>query len=306
VSGLPPPGAAPPLGRVTITQGASMIVVTGATGNVGRLLTTLLTDRGHTISAVARGTSGGFPEGPGIIPVAADLTSPAAAASLARCLAGAEALFLLVPGAGAGVNASALLETARAAGTRRVVLLSSQAVGTRPASAAYAPMAAIEAAVTRSGLEWTILRACGLASNALGWAPSVREQQAVFAPYGDIALPAVDPLDVAEVAAAALTGAGHPGQTLVLTSPEATTPRQRAQLIAAATGRPVTFHELSQDDTREQMLRFMPGPVADATLAILGHPTTQEMQVSPDVEKVLGRPGQSFAAWAQRNAGAFR
>jgi uncharacterized protein YbjT (DUF2867 family) len=283
-----------------------MIVVTGATGNVGRLLTTSLAGRGHTVSAVARGTSAGFPHSPGIIPVTADLSSPAAAESLAACLAGAEALFLLVPGAGAGVDAAALLQTAKAAGAGRVVLLSSQAVGTRPASAAYAPMAAIEARVIRSGLEWTILRACGLASNALAWAPSVRERQAVFAPYGDVALPAVDPLDIAEVAAAALTGASHPGQTLVLTSPEATTPRQRAQLIATSTGRPVTFHEISHDDAREQMLQFMPRPVADATLAILGHPTAQEVEVSPDVEKVLGRPGQSFAAWAQRNADAFR
>jgi hypothetical protein len=54
------------------------------------------------------------------------------------------------------------------------------------------------------------------------------------------------------------------------------------------------------------MLRFMPAPVADATLAILGHPTQEEAQASPDVEKVLGRPAGSFAEWAQRNATAFR
>jgi len=47
------------------------------------------------------------------------------------------------------------------------VLLSSQAVGTRPGVPAYAPMAAIEAAVTQSGLEWTILRAGGLADATL-------------------------------------------------------------------------------------------------------------------------------------------
>jgi uncharacterized protein YbjT (DUF2867 family) len=283
-----------------------MIVITGATGNVGRPLTASLVSAGHVVTAVTRGSSAGLPGGPGIIPVAADLTDPAAAESLAASMAGAEALFLLVPRSGAGVDAAALLETAATAGVRRVVLLSSQAVGSRPGAAAYAPMAAMEAAVTRSGLEWTILRAGGLATNAFAWTPAVRTRQTVFAPYGDVALPAIDPLDIAEVAAAALTGDGHLGQTYVLTGQETTTPRQRTQVIATAIGQHLAFIEVSHDDAREQMLQFMPAPVADATLAILGHPTPEEAQVSRDAEKVLGRPGRSFADWAQRNAAAFR
>jgi uncharacterized protein YbjT (DUF2867 family) len=283
-----------------------MIVVTGATGNVGRPLTAALASAGHAVTAVARGISAELPGGQGIVPVSADLTSPAAADSLAASMAGADAFFLLVPGAGAGVDAAGLLETARTAGIRRVVLLSSQAVGTRPGSAAYAPMAAIEAAVTGSGLEWTVLRAGGLAANAFAWAPSVRARQAVFAPYGDVALPAVDPLDIAEAAAAALTSGGHAGQTYVLTGPDSTTPRERTRIIGAAIGRRLAFTEVSHDDAREQLLAFMPAPVADATLAILGHPTPDEAQPSPDLEKLTGRPGRSFADWAARNAAAFR
>ena len=283
-----------------------MIVITGATGNVGRSLTASLVSAGHAVTAVARGTSADLPSGTGIIPVAADLTDPSAVQSLAASMGGAKALFLLVPGVGAGVDAPALLEMAATAGVQRVVLLSSQAVGTRPGAAAYAPMAAIEDAVARSGLEWTILRAGGLASNAFAWVPMLHAQQAVFAPYGDVALPAIDPLDIAEVAAAALTGDGHPGRTYVLTGPEGTTPRQRTKIIAAAIHQDLAFIEVSPDDAREQMLRFMPAPVADATLAILGHPTPEEAQVSPDVEKVLGRPARSFADWALRNAAAFR
>ena len=283
-----------------------MIVITGATGNVGRSLTASLVSAGHAVTAVARGTSADLPSGTGIIPVAADLTDPSAVQSLAASMGGAKALFLLVPGVGAGVNAPALLEMAATAGVQRVVLLSSQAVGTRPGAAAYAPMAAIEDAVARSGLEWTILRAGGLASNAFAWVPMLHAQQAVFAPYGDVALPAIDPLDIAEVAAAALTGDGHLRRTYVLTGPEGTTPRQRTEIIAAAIHQDVAFIEVSPNDAREQMLRFMPAPVADATLAILGHPTPEEAQVSPDVEKVLGRPARSFADWALRNAAAFR
>jgi uncharacterized protein YbjT (DUF2867 family) len=283
-----------------------MIVVTGATGNVGRSLTASLVNAGHVVTAVARGTSADLPSGTGVIPVAADLTDLSAVRSLAASVGGAKALFLLVPGVRAGVDAPALLETAATAGVQRVVLLSSQAVGTRPGAAAYAPMAAIEDAVTRSGLEWTILRAGGLASNAFAWGPALRARQAVFAPYGDVALPAVDPLDIAEVAAAALTSDGHLGRTYVLTGPEATTPRQRTEIIARAVQQDLAFIEVSPDDAREQMLQFMPAPVADATLAILGHPILEESQVSPDVEKVLGRPARSFAEWVLRNVTAFR
>jgi uncharacterized protein YbjT (DUF2867 family) len=283
-----------------------MIVITGATGNVGRLVTASLVSAGQVVTAVARGASAPLPGGPGIIPVAADLTAPSAAQSLAVSMAGAEALFLIVPGSGAGLDAPALLEMARTAGVRRVVLLSSQAVGSRPGAAAYAPMAALETAVSSSGLEWTILRTGGLATNALAWAPSVRTRRTVSAPYGDVAVPAIDPLDLAEVATAAVTGHGHLGQTYVLTGPEATTPRQRTQIIAAAIEQHLTFVELSPQDARAEMLSFMPAPVADATLAILGHPTPEEARVSPDVEKILGRPGRSFADWAHRNATAFR
>ena len=283
-----------------------MIVITGATGNVGRPLTASLVSAGHVVTAVARGTSADLPSGTGIIPVTADLTDPSAVRSLAASMAGAKALFLLVPGVGAGVDAPALMETAATAGVQRVVLLSSQAVGTRPGTAAYAPMAAIEDAITRAGLEWTILRAGGLASNAFAWVPTVRARQTVFAPYGDVALPAIDPLDIAEVAAEALTGHEHVGRTYVLTGPEATTPRQRTEIIARAIQQDLAFIEVSPDDAREQMLQFMPAPVADATLAILGHPTPEEAQASPDVEKVLSRPARSFADWAQRNAPAFR
>src|SRR5690349_5572403 len=102
-----------------------MIVITGATGNVGRSLTASLVSAGHVVTAVARGTSANLPSGTGIIPVTADLTDPAAMESLAASMAGAKALFLLVPGVGVGVDAPALVETAAAAGVQRVVLLSS-------------------------------------------------------------------------------------------------------------------------------------------------------------------------------------
>ncbi|WP_020661043.1 NAD(P)H-binding protein [Amycolatopsis benzoatilytica] len=280
-----------------------MIVVTGATGNVGRLLVESLAEAGHEVTAVSRGVSSPVPERAGVTPMVADLSD---AGSLTPAVKGADALFLLVSGAGAHVDGEAVLRTAADAGVSRVVLLSSQAAGTRPEAVSHAPLAALEQVVRSSGLEWTVLRAGGFTTNAFAWIPSIRAQGKVFAPYGDVALPAVDPLDLASVAAAALTGGVHAGRTYVLTGPEATSPRQRTGILGDVLGVDLEFVELGPDQAREQMLRLMPAPVADGTLEILGQPTPEEVRVSPDVAAVLGREATSFAAWAERSAADFR
>jgi len=281
----------------------NMIVVTGATGNVGRPLVEALAAAGHAVTAVSRGASSPLPSRDGVRPVVADLCEPE---TLKPAFEGAEELFLLVSGAGSHVDAPSVLSLARQAGVERVVLLSSQAVGTRPGSQSHAPLAAIEEAVQTSGLAWTILRPGGFNTNAFAWAPTIADRDAAFAPFADVALPGVDPLDIAGVAAAVLHESPHHGQTYVLTGPEATSPRQRVEAISAAIGRPLTFHELTPDEARQQMVRFMPEPVADGTLAILGTPTEDEQRVSADIQTILGRPAGTFAAWAQRNAGIFR
>ncbi|MCK2219390.1 NAD(P)H-binding protein [Actinomadura sp. ATCC 31491] len=271
-----------------------MIVVTGATGNVGGQLVRLLTDAGEQVTAVSR-NAGPLPEG--VRHHRGDLGDPA---GLKAALAGADALFLLV----AGQEPGAVLDAAAAGGVRRVVLLSSQGAGTRPH--AYAHPAAFEEAVRASGLEWTILRPGGFASNALAWAGPIRAHRTAAAPFADVALPVVDPADLAEVAAVTLREDGHAGHTYELTGLAAISPRERAAAIGAALGTEVRFAEQTREEARQQMLAFMPEPVVEATLAILGAPTEAERRVSPDVERVLGRPAGTFAGWAARNAAAFR
>ncbi|HEY1489068.1 MAG TPA: hypothetical protein VGF84_23385 [Micromonosporaceae bacterium] len=116
----------------------------------------------------------------------------------------------------------------------------------------------------------------------------------------------MDPDDVAAVAAAVLTEDGHVSATYVLTGPAPTTPRERAAAIAEAIGAPVTFVEMTREEAQAQMAQFVPPEVLEGTLAILGEPTAEEQTVSPDVERILGRPAAPFSAWATRNAPAFR
>ncbi|MBB4920617.1 SDR family oxidoreductase [Streptosporangium saharense] len=286
-----------------------MIVVTGATGNVGRPLVRLLSQAGERVTAVSRKiTASDVPEG--VTALAADLADPA---SVRPALDGADALFLLVGGdliaatGDAGAVVGDLLADAVAAGVRRVVLLSSLGVVTRPDSLSHGLLGkSIEDAVLRSGLEWTILRPSGFASNAYAHAEPVRALRTVAAPSGDVGLPLVDPDDIAEVAAAALLQDGHAGRSYELTGPALVTPRQQAEAIGAAIGEAVRFTELTGEEALARMLTFMPEPVAETTLDIIGRPTPAELRVSPDIEHVLGRPANPFAAWAERNAMAFR
>jgi uncharacterized protein YbjT (DUF2867 family) len=272
-----------------------MYVVTGATGNVGRSLVRSLEEAGAEVRAVSRNA-----------PVERDRADLADPESLRPVVSGAEAFFLLVSGAGAHLDGPAILDVVKAGGVRRVVLLSSQAAGTRPDSQSHAPLRALEDTVRGSGLDWVVLRPGGFASNAFAWAESVRTARTVAAPFGDVGVPVVDPADIAGVAAAAMRDGRHAGQVYELTGPELSTPRDRAAAIAAALGEPVRFVEQSAAEARAQLVTFMPEPVADGTLAILGAPTARERRISPDVERVLGRPAGTFAGWLNRNLAAFR
>jgi uncharacterized protein YbjT (DUF2867 family) len=134
----------------------------------------------------------------------------------------------------------------------------------------------------------------------------VRAQRIVAAPFADIALPTIDPADIAEVAAAVLREGRHAGRTYQLTGPAPVSPRQQAQAIGDVLGTPLRFVEQSRDEARAKMLQFMPEAVVDGTLDILGDPLPVEQRVSPDVEQILGRAPRPFAAWAARNLAAFK
>ncbi|MCD0444058.1 NAD(P)H-binding protein [Glycomyces sp. A-F 0318] len=271
-----------------------MIVVTGATGNTGRPLVEALLAAGEDVAAVSRGGAD-FPAG--VLHRKADLGVPD---SLEAAFEGADRLFLLVRDQ--ALDIAPVVEAAADAGVGRVVLLSSETAATRNDESQLR----FEAAVTGSGLEWTILRPGGFASNALLWSESIRRGRSATAPFGDVGMPIVDPLDIAAVAAAALTEDGHAGREYSLTGPELVTPRGQVAAIGAAIGEPVAFVEQSRKEAYEQLLRFWPADVVEASLEVMGRPNEAERRISPDVERVLGRRPHAFAEWARRNAAAFR
>ncbi|MFH9959487.1 NAD(P)H-binding protein [Streptomyces roseolus] len=280
-----------------------MIVVTGATGNIGRPLVAALAEAGEEVVAVSRNARpAGLPDGVRVVQA-----SLGDFAGMKPVLEGADAFFILLAGEqnGPGEPAAELLDIAKGAGVKRVVLVSSQLAGTRSDTPSHNRLREFEAAVRESGLEYTILQPGGFASNAFAWAESVRTSRQVLHPFGDIALPVVDPADIADVAAVALREDGHNGRTYVLTGPEAVGPRRQVAMLSEVLGEEVTYVELTREQATEAMSRFMPPAVVKGTLDVLGEPLPVEQEVSLDVQKVLGRPARSFGDWVARAVPAF-
>lgn len=128
-------------------------------------------------------------------------------------------MFLLLGGElnSRGENPATLLDRAVDAWVERIVLVSSQVSATRPEALSHARLREFESAVRAAGPGFTILRHGGFASNAFAGAETVHTERTIFAPFGDVALPVIDPADIAAVAAAALREDGHAGHVYELT-----------------------------------------------------------------------------------------
>ncbi|MFH8346949.1 SDR family oxidoreductase [Streptomyces sp. NPDC018045] len=284
-----------------------MIVVTGATGNIGRSLVGQLLAEGASVRALTRDPErAGLPSGAET--VRADLTDPA---SLEPALNGADALFLNLA-AGGGDAAAAVVEAAAKAGVRRIVLNSSIAVTDEPADEGdlLARMhGAVERVVRDSGLEWTFVRGGAYAANALQWAAEIRAGGVVRDPQPDAVFAPVHEEDLAAVAAVALldrTGA-HAGQVYVVTGPEARTRAEQVAEIGRVLGRETRLEVISEEQAAEEYA--IPNLSKEAMLELFrffGTTVGTTPLITDTVQRVVGRPARTFAQWVQDHAADFR
>jgi len=275
------------------------ILVTGATGSVGRVVLDRLLDAGHPVRALTRRPdTAGLPGKAEV--VAGDLTD--ADALPAGLFDGVDRMYLFPIAETAGD----VMARAAAAGVRRVVTLSALAAemdgGDNPLGDRHL---AVERAVEAAGVEWTHLRPGPFAVNALAWAPSIRAEGVVRAAYGASHQAPVHEADIAEVAVAALTEDGHAGAAYPLSGPESLTQTARVAAIGAAIGREIRFDEQEPEAARAQMRTYMPPPVADMMLEYMASGVDNPAPVFPTVKDVLGHPGRTFAQWATDHQADF-
>lgn len=277
-----------------------MILVTGATGNIGRaLLKELRAFDTEPIRALTRDTVGtAFPAG--VEAVEGDLADPS---SLTAALEGVRSMFL-VPRLGPDAE---IIDLARRAGVEHVVLVSSITVQTHPHLGPAAENAAVEKLLEASGMDWTILRPTQFASNALMWASTIRSGQPVRVPYAATGLPTIHPADIASVVRVALTEPGHRGQQYALTGPAPVSARHQVATIAGLLDRDIEFTEITREDARPDMVAVFGEDAADAVLDVTGGDVNDALlRVHDTVTRVTGSEARTFAQWAQENIDAFR
>ena len=277
-----------------------MILVTGATGNVGSELARILVAAGEPVRGLIRDDSRRARLPDGVEGLVGDLNDPD---SLGPALHGVRGVHLLAGYAGLPTA----LERMRAAGVERVTLQSSSAVPNGDTTNAVARYhIESEAAIRASGLRWTFLQPNGFMSNALEWAEPVRRGDVVRVAFAGVRTAQIDPHDIAAVAALALTTGSLDGRALRLSGPESLVAAERVAILGSVLGRDLRLEAQSDEDARAEMSASMPAEYVDAFFRFFVDGTLDESAVLPTVEEVLGRPPRTFRAWAEEHADAFR
>lgn len=274
------------------------IVVTGATGNVGRRLVGALAAAGAPVRAVTRTPqAAGFR--PGVEPVR----------SAAEALPGASAVFLNSRALGADLET--VVAQCVSAGVTKLVALSAinadDDFSRQPSRFRGDRNKEVEQLAVDSGLAWVSLRPTVFATNFAGmWSPQIRAGDMVFGPSAAASTAPIVETDIAEVAARALLTDELVGQRIPLTGPQAFTNSELVELIGAVLGRSLQYREIPNSAVRERFLGlgFTAG-FADAYIAMLGATLDAPALVTHDVEKVLGRPALPFAQWVAEHRAAF-
>lgn len=279
-----------------------MILVTGATGAVGREVAGLLAGAGP-VRILARCPERVAVRGPEVDIVAGEYGDRGA---LDRALRGIDSVFL-VTNHPTEPDDERVAAAAAAAGVRHLVKLSMMAVEEPGADDFITRLQrGNEQAVRDSGVPWTFVRPRTFMSNTLSWAPGIRSEGVVRALYGASPVACVDPRDVAAVAVAVLTGTGHEGQAYAVSGPEAITAREQTAQLSEVLGRPLRFEELTPGQAREVLLAKYPRPVAEAFLESAERQRAgAKAAVVPTVEELTGSPARTFRTWAADRAEAF-
>ncbi|HYK39144.1 MAG TPA: SDR family oxidoreductase [Candidatus Eremiobacteraceae bacterium] len=280
-----------------------MILVTGATGTVGREVVTQLLASGKKVRAMTRNPAKARLD-QRVELVRGDFDAPE---SLERAINGAEKIFSLTFGPKTGTHEGSLAAAAKKAGVRQILKLSALGGDDELRNDIRKWHDEGEAAIRNTGVPLTVLRPTGFMSNALHWRESIRSAGKVFSNYGDGKLPCIHPRDIAAVAVRALTSDGHEDKAYTLTGPEALSVREQVGILADAMRRSIEYVVVTDDAARKGMMRAgMPGFLIDALIPFAEFVRSgRAAQVNRTVEEVTGRSAFTFRDWARDNASAF-
>lgn len=280
-----------------------MILVAGATGNIGTELIPLLRESGQSIRVLVRDERKVAHLDACVERAVGDLDKPE---TLLRAVKGVERIFLITFETRQDVN---LLEAAKKAGVQHIVKLSTLEATEHKIKVGKWHYER-EELIRASGLDWTFLRPGMFMSNSIQWwADSIKGQGSVFFPGGKKGKVApVDPRDVARVAALALAQPGHNGQAYELTGSELFTIGEMVQVISGVLGKPIQYVDIPPIAAKLFMLKSgMDRALVSALMEMLASLRRNEGAIVTDtVQRVTGQPPRTFEAWCREHIKAFQ
>ena len=264
------------------------ILVTGATGNVGRPLVNELATAGVEVRAVTRQPDAArFPDGVKLVRTAAE------------GLAGASAVFL--NSRALGDELEAVVRQARFEGVSRLVALSAinadDDFARQPSRFRGDRNKEVEQLAVDSGLEWVSLRPTVFITNFFGmWEPQIQAGDVVSGPYATASTAPIVDRDISAVAAKALLTDELVGRRIPMTGPQAFTNTEMVEIIGSVLSRPLRYQEVPADLVRQRFIGLgFSAEFADAYIAFLEATVEKPALVTHEVEKILGRPAETFA-----------
>lgn len=265
------------------------VLVTGATGNIGRkVVDHLLAGGAESVRALTVDPDrAALP--PQVEVVRGYIGKPD---SLDGVFDGVQRMYL-APVPETAVEAAA---RAAAAGVRQIVDL---------AGAEGSWWYAVEQGVEASGVTWTHLEPGEFMENTTVWSDQIRTTGAVRDAFGHArnAMIAMD--DVAAVAAAILLGEGYENTRHHLTGPESLSKRQKVQQIGEGLGRQIPFIEISRSEAIAQLEPSM-GEYAEWYIGTAEDAAADSQPVLSAVEQITGRPATRLVDWVRANSHEFR
>jgi uncharacterized protein YbjT (DUF2867 family) len=274
------------------------IVITGATGNVGRPLVAELAAAGARVRAVTRTPkTARFPDGVEVVGSAAD------------ALSGASAVFLNSRALGEDL-ADVVAQSVRAGVAKLVALSAINAdddFSRQPSRFRGDRNKEVERLAVDTGLAWVSLRPSVFATNFAGmWSAQIRAGNVVAGPYAQASSAPIVESDISAVAARALLTDELVGQQIPLTGPQSFTNAELVDVIGAVLGRPLRYQEAPPDVVRQRFIGLgFPTEFADAYVAMLAETIDKPALVTFDVEKIVGRPALTFAHWVSEHRAVF-
>jgi uncharacterized protein YbjT (DUF2867 family) len=282
-----------------------MILMTGATGTVGRELVKQLKASGAPFKIAASS-----PEkvekarAKGLDAVLLDYTRPE---TFAQAVEGMDTLFLLSP-PGLCDREALLVDAAKQAGVKHIVKLS-VAHADREDYIFGCEHRASEKHIEASGIPYTFLRANSFMQNFVNeYGQSIRVQGAFFLSQADARVAHIDVRDIAVVATKMLNEPTRRNRTYTLTGPESLSNFDIADKLSTALGRNITYVPVTDDELRKAMKEAAaPDALIEGVVDLMRYYREGNAElVTDDVERVTGRKPISFDHFARDYASELK